>query len=314
MKITSVLLNSIACVLLVTNCNQSTTKYSDTPTTGRIKMMSDETLQPICNSEIQVFENLYPYAAIDPVYLPEKKIFENLIADSVRLVITSRKLTSQEEAFFNAKKVYPRQTKIAIDALALLVNPRNKDSIFSVGNIKDILTGKIQQWSQLNPASKLGKIVVVFDNPNSSTVRFAMDSITRGVKLSTTMTALDYNKDVIDYVSRTPNAMGIIGVSWVSDRADSTNLTFLKKVRVVALTNAEKPDNDNSFKPFQAYVIQKSYPLTRFIYVINAEPRQGLASGFAAFLASDRGQRIILRSGILPATQPLRIIQVRNDF
>jgi phosphate transport system substrate-binding protein len=239
-----------------------------------------------------------------------------LLADSIRLILATRKLSKNEEDFFTAKKIYPRQREVAIDAIALLINPKNNDSILSINTLKDILTGNILQWNQINKKSKLGKIQVVFDNPVSSTVRFAMDSITKGTSFTKTLTALDYNKDVIDYVSRNTNALGIIGVSWVSDKTDSTCLSFLRKVRVVALSKEKDANYDNSYKPFQAYVQNKSYPLTRSIYVINAEPRQGLASGFAAFVASYRGQLIILKSGILPSIQPVnvRTVEVRNNF
>lgn len=299
---------------MTVGCNTSKQKYSDTPTTGHIKIGADETLNPICDAEIQVFESLYPLAKITPGYYTEKDLFKYLLSDSIRLIVTSRKLTAQEEEFFKAKKFYPRQTKIAIDALALLIHPQNTDSLISIRTLKDILTGKTKQWSQINPKSKLGNIQVVFDNQYSSTVRYLTDSITKGETLSSSLSALELNKEVIEYVSRNKNAMGIIGVSWVSDKSDSTSLSFLKKIRVMAVSDEEIATYNNSYQPFQAYIAQGIYPLTRFIYVINSEPRQGLASGFVAFLASDRGQRIILRSGILPATQPIRIINVRNDF
>jgi len=127
---------------------------------------------------------------------------------------------------------------------------------------------------------------------------------------------MDYNKDVIDYVSRNSNSMGIIGVNWVSDKTDSTNVSFLKKVRVALVSKEKIATYENSYKPYQACVAKKLYPLIRSIYIINTEPRQGLASGFAAFIASYRGQLIILKSGILPVTQPVNVrsVQISNEF
>ena len=305
------------CASFLASCNQSgSINYTDTPTFGQIKIVSDETLRPICDYEIQMFESLYQNAKITPLYLPEKEAFKLLLADSVRFILSTRKLTKSEEKFFEAKKFFPRQREIAKDAIAVLLHPSNKDSIFSVETIKDILTGKIKQWKQIDPKSKLGKIQVVFDNPTSSTVSFVVDSLTKESKLAKDLSAMDYNKDVIDYVSRNPNALGFIGVSWVSDRTDSTALTFLKKIKVALLSKEKEATYANSNKPFQAVIAQQMYPLTRSIYVINSEPRQGLASGFAAFVASYKGQLIILKSGLLPATQPvnIRTVQLRNDF
>lgn len=304
----------IVVVGLAASCSSPSTKYSDTPTTGEISIGSDETFKPICDAEIQVFESLYAFAAINPEYYPERELFRRLLADSVRLIIASRKLSPSEDEFFKAKKLFPRQTRIAVDALALVVHPQNKDSIINIRTLKDILTGKIKQWGQLGSKSQLGNIQIVFDNQYSSTVRYLIDSVTRGEVLSSSVSAVENNTEVVEYVGRNKNALGVIGVSWVSDKADSTSLTFLKKVKVMAVSDQDIATYNNSYQPFQAYISNGSYPLIRYIYVINSEPRQGLASGFAAFLASDRGQRIILRSGILPATQPIRVINVRNDY
>ena len=299
-------------ITLFVGCGSRSKDYSDTPTTGQIKIAADETFQPICESEIQVFQGIYNYALITPSYLSEKEAFKALLDDSVRLIIASRQLSSSEEAYFQTKKFFPHQTLVAVDAIALVVNPANTDSILSIKTLKDILTGKIQNWKQLQPSSKLGKIQVVFDNQGSSTVRYMVDSISRGEKLASNLSALNYNKDVVDYVAKNTDALGIIGVTWISDRSDSTTMSFLKKVKVMWLSSQEIATYENSYKPFQAYIAKKQYPLIRYIYVINTEPRTGLASGFASFIASDRGQRIILKSGVLPATQPLRLIQVKD--
>ena len=317
MRINKVIIILGVCLSGIWGCNsQPGQTYTDTPTYGEISIVSDETLLPVCDYEIQVFQGLYTYAKIKPIYLPEREAFKLLLSDSVRFILSTRKLLKAEEDFFASKNFYPRQREIAKDALAIIVNPDNKDTIISVETIKDILTGKIKQWKEVNKKSKLQNIQVVFDNQKSSTVRYVVDTITKGVPLTTGLSAMDYNKDVINYVAKNNNAIGIIGVNWVSDRTDSTNLSFLKKIRVAWISKEKIATYKNSYKPFQAYVALKQYPLTRSIYAITTEPRQGLASGFAAFLASQRGQLIILKSGILPATQPVNIrsVQISNDF
>ena len=153
----------------------------------------------------------------------------------------------------------------------------------------------------------------MFDNKNSSTVRFAVDSICKGAPLSGRVKALKTNREVIDYVARTPDAIGIIGVNWLSDRNDSTGLSFSKEVRLMSVSAADKAMPDNSYKPYQAYLYYGDYPLARSIYALLNDPRSTLPWGFASFLASDRGQRIILKSGLVPATQPVRVVNVKDE-
>ena len=63
-----------------------------------------------------------------------------------------------------------------------------------------------------------------------------------------------------------------------------------------------------------ASIALNEYPLIRDVYAVLTDPRMGLASGFTSFLTSDRGQRIILKAGILPATQPVRIVDVKDTW
>lgn len=286
---------------------------TDTSTSGVIAIAADESFRPIIQEEADVFEGLFPLAGIVPRYVTEVEAVNLLLKDSLRLAITSRRLTPEEMNSFNSRKFFPQEIKIATDGLALITHRGNPDTLITVNQLRSILTGRVLQWNDLYPASRLKHILPVFDNKNSSTVRFAVDSICKGASLSDRVKALKTNKEVIDYVSRTPEAIGIIGVNWLSDRNDSTGLTFSKEVRVMSVSAAAQATPENSYKPYQAYLYYGDYPLTRSIYALLNDPRSALPWGFASFLASDRGQRIILKSGLVPATQPVRIVNIKDE-
>lgn len=286
---------------------------TDTYTTGTVAIAADESFQPIVAEEIEVFEALYPQADIVPHYVTEVEAVNLLLKDSLRLVIASRRLTPEEKYSFNSRKFFPQEIKIATDGLALITNLSNPDSLISVDAIRGILTGEKTQWKDIYPDSRLGDIQLVFDNKNSSTVRFAIDSICPGKQLAGNVSALKTNKEVISFVSKTPGAMGIIGVNWLSDRNDSTGLSFNKEVRVMSVSHSTRPTIENSFKPYQAYLYYGDYPLARDIYALVNDPRNGLCWGFSGFLTSYRGQLIIQKSGLLPATQAVRIVNVKDE-
>ena len=237
-----------------------------------------------------------------------------LLKDSVRLAITTRTLTEEEMNSFHSRKFYPREMKLATDGLALIVNRANPDSLISVRNFRRILTGEVKEWKAVNPNSRLKDIQVVFDNKNSSTVRFAIDSVCGGKPLSTgNVSALKTNQQVINYVAENPGAMGVIGVNWLGDRSDTTNLSFRQEIRVMAVSAEDVATPVNSYKPYQAYLYYGNYPLARSIYALLNDPRSGLPWGFTSFMTSDKGQRIILKSGLVPATQPVRIVHVKDE-
>lgn len=106
-----------------------------------------------------------------------------------------------------------------------------------------------------------------------------------------------------------PSALGIISVNWVSDKQDSISERFLESVRIMEVGT----DPKNFCKPYQGYIAERSYPFCRDVYMISRETFSGLGTGFVSFVAGDQGQRIILKSGLVPATMPVRLIEIRKD-
>ena len=274
---------------------------TDTFNTGSVYITADESFKPIIQEEIDVFESLTPSATINPIYTTEVEAVSLLLKDSVRLAIATRTFTPQELQSFQSRKFMPRAIKVAVDGLALIVNKQNPDTLISVKDIRRILTGETQRWKDIYPNSKLDDIYLVFDNQNSSTVRYAVDSICNGKPLDNKKVyALKTNPEVIDFVAKTPEAIGVVGVNWLTNHSDSTHLSFRDEVRVMSVSAEDEARVDNSYKPFQAYLYYGDYPLARPIYILLNDPRNGLSWGFSNFLQSDRGQRIILKAGLLP--------------
>lgn len=305
----------IISIAVLASCNnKKSNSPDDTPTSGVIAIASDDCFAPIMEEEIAVFESIYKEAGIVPYFSGETETINRLLHDSTRLAIASRPLTPQETAYMNNKKLFPNSIHIATDAIALIVNKQNTDSLLGIPVLKEILTGKIKEWRELTPDNRSGKIEVVFDHPNSGTVRYAIDSICGGESLAGNLHAMKENRQVINYVSQTPGALGIIGANWISNPLDTTCMSFSDNITVMAVSRYKKATVANSYKPYQAYIALNEYPMTRSVYLILSEPRMGLASGFMTFITSDRGQRIILKSGILPATQPVRLVNVRDQL
>lgn len=298
-----------AVAISVSACNTSGSKTLDTPTSGSITISVDETFAPIIESQIHTFENLYKYANVEAAYKPEGQVMQDLINDTVRFVVATRQLTSEEKQAFEKLKITPRITKIAVDGVALILHKDNKDTTLTMQQVRDIFTGTITSWKQLDSSAPDAPITIVFDNSNSSTSRFIVDSINQKKPLPGNTYASSSNSNLVDYVAQNRNSIGVIGVNWISDRDDSTTTSFLNKINVVGISTKEKPSSEDDFvQPYQAYLAQGTYPLRREVFIISREARAGLGTGFASFIAGDKGQRIILKSGLVPASMPVRIV------
>jgi len=283
----------------------------ETTTAGNIIISADESFKPIVDSQVAVFTGLYNEAFITPGYKPETDLIRDFLNDSVQVIITSWALDEDQMKLFKAKLIEPRTTVIAWDALALIINRQNSDSLLLYKNIEDIFTGKVTSWKQLNEKSKLGDISVIFDNEKSGNIRYFKEKFKIEGNLPSNFYAVNSNPEVVDYVSKTPNSLGIVSVNWISDHEDSLSMSFIKKIRVVGVSS---PYYDTDFYyPLQGSIYDKSYPYIREIRMITRETFYGLGSGFISFVASEQGQRIILKSGLLPATMPIRIIEIKKQ-
>ncbi len=263
----------------------------DTPESGTIHLSVDESFKPVIDSQIQVFEALFPKAKIIAEYKPEAECLKDLIKDSTRMIIITRGLTPQEEKFYkDSLKYSPTWDKVANDAIAIVVNNNSKDTLLTMDKIRGILNG-----------STGDKEPAVFDGLSAtSTVRFAVDSILKGKPFDPKKVfAAKNSQDVINYVANNNNALGFVGVSWIGNKEDTAQQSFLKKVKIA---NVECRCPEHTFiKPYQANIMLKRYPLVRGLYYILKENYNGLGGGFSNFMEYEKGQLIFRRAYLGPA-------------
>ncbi len=284
---------SIGCAS--TNENSETI---DTPTSGEINIGVDETLQPIADAQVDVFQHQYPNAKINIRYRSEAECVKDLYNDSCKLIFLGRQLTPEEMLAFKNRTFVPPQTKIATDAIALIIDPKSKDTAFTYTQMLQILRGQNPQYS------------LVFDSQNSGTVGY-IQNLTGDKTFPKNAYAEKSNLDAVNYVATHNNVVGIIGWSWISDSDDPKTKEYLSKVRLLSL--APKDGKAGEFyKPYQLNLAQGKYPLSREVYIVQRERRNGLSAGFNAFVGSEIGQTIMLKAGLLPANQQERWIEMKK--
>ena len=286
--------------VMITACQNTDTP--NTLRTGKVNIVVDETFAPLIADQAYVFESTYTESKLNMIYRPENDVLKLFLTDSVRMAILSRELTSNEAKFYENKNIKLRVNRFAIDGLALIINRTNLDSLVTVEEIISVMQGKKSQIKNL-----------VFDNPNSSTVRFLKELA--GVKElpKSGIYALNSNPEVINYVIDNPGAIGVIGINWIIQPEEDME-EVVKGVKILGVKNLPgKPGSDGYYKPTQNDLAEEVYPLTRNLYIVNGEGKSGLGTGFATFIAGERGQRIVLKSGLLPDSLPSRQVIINNN-
>lgn len=288
----------IVAFLFLVSCNGRDSDKNQTILTGQIEVLVDESLAPLVKEQLHVFEYSYTNAEISLVIKPENLVINDLINDSAEVAVLTRLLNADELRFFEARGFTPRITKFAIDGVALITNKENVDSTFTVQELIAIMQGN-------------GDRRLVFDNANSGTVRYLKELAGVDTLPQEGVYAVDSNPGVIQFVAENKNSIGVVGVNWIG-QPDSATRLHLNAVRVLKVKNLPGLRGDSDFyTPSQSNLAEDLYPLSRPVYLINAQPRYGLGMGFAAFLGGDRGQRIVLKSGLMPDSLPPRELIMR---
>ncbi len=299
------------CTLLTTSCGNNHRKTADWLTSDDVHIAVDETFRPIIEEEFQVFMVQHPEAAMKPVYCSENEALRLLVADSLRTCIATRKLTEQEKAAVKSHTLSARQAIFATDAIALIVNKDNPDTLITLDEIKGILSGEITRWEQLERGDKQGELTLVFDHEGSSTVRYMVDSLLEGQALKGNVFAQGSNQAVIDIVKENPDIIGVVGTDWLRQEGDSTIKDFrdlsLNVMKVSRYSGAAAA----YFRPYQYYIATGEYPLLRSVYVISTDPRtQSMPKNFFFFMKGQRGQLVICNSSQMLPYMPVQVKDV----
>jgi phosphate transport system substrate-binding protein len=291
-------------IFAVSSCKKGEIKdgWTDTTDSGLIRIACDENFKHLVDAEIMVFEANYPFSSVIPVYVNEAEAIRLLMADSVRFALVTRSLSAKENQTLREKNRIARKNIIGFDGITFITHPENPDSIISVPVLQKILSGEITDWSQIYPNSQLGKIQVLLDNEESGTLRYVSDSIHIGDNYSPNLYALNNGLEVVEKVTKMPNALGIIGFNLIGDETNSDAKKLRAQVRLMRVSKDEKIIVENSFYPYAGDLRHEDYPFWRPVYVLLTDPRAGLSSTLSIFFAQQVGQKIIQKCGLLPAT------------
>ena len=298
-KFKFLIITSIVLVIIAYSCNKKNNDKpnSDTIIEGKTDILVDETLMPIIEDQLTVFESQYN-AKIKLVPKSEKEAIIDFCKAKEGVIIMSRDLNKNELAIFKQKKIIPKVTPFAIDAIAFIRNKKSNDTLIEVKEVTDYLKG-----------IKNGIKGLVFDNPNSSTVRYLCELAGIETLPAQGVFSFSTNNEVIKYVSKNEGMVGIVGINWLTQpKAD-----MKQYVNNVLILNV-KGSNNKYVYPSQQSIGTREYPLARVLYSINCQGYDGLGMGFGSFISGEIGQRILLQSGLAPIREPSRNIKIRNQI
>lgn len=289
------ILVSIVIVAVVYACVKKDAS-KETILTGSTTILVDESLTPIIEDQVAVFENDYE-AKITLISQSEKEAVVSLSKGVSDIIVLTRNLTKQEEQLFQQKKIKPRTTPFAKDAIAFIKNRKSNDTLMSIQDLVGFLKGD---------ASKIQGLV--FDNPNSSNVNYILKLAGLKELPNEKVFSFKTNNEVVKYVAENDGMVGVVGINWIV-QPSSEMVEVVDKVNVLSVKSTK---SEKYFSPSQENIATGDYPLARDLYIINCQGYEGLGMGFSSFISGEIGQRIILKSGLAPIRVPGRNIRIKK--
>jgi phosphate transport system substrate-binding protein len=270
-----VLVLSLTCACQAQGRQGATTLKESTaaPLTGQVTFAGSTTVQPLAADIGQAFNQRHPGVRLEIAAGGSGVGIKAVHEGTVDIGMSSRRLKSDEQQGIEIHQ-------IAVDVIAIVVNPANPVSNLSLGELRGIYLGEITNWAELGGADSRIQVVV---RETTSGTRKAFDELVLGDKepaaphLESLMTA----GDVAAFVGGHGDAIGYLGFGNLEDT--------LKAVLI------------DGTAPTAANGRDGSYSLTRPLLLLTGPLSQPLAMEYIRYALSEAGQKVVVDSGWIPA-------------
>lgn len=294
-------LTQMLILFLLFSCNSKEVKEMQAE---KAAIYVDESYKNLFDTALPTFDSQNAYGELSPKYVSELDAIESFKKGTTNTICITRPFTQNEIDVLKSKNLEVTTDTLGKDGVTLIVNPENPDSLFTVQELKDILLGKKKTWKSSNEP-----IEIVIDRSNSANFYYVFNLIAQQ-PIQAKIAAVKSNKEVIELVRKKKDILGIIGSNWISDERDSTHLSFQKGIQVCGIAATEFSEY---FQPYQAYLYNDIYPLTRKFYLLNKAKYNSVASRFTRWIIGQQGQLLIYKSGLIPSTMYQREIQIVQE-
>ena len=290
--------------VLLPGCDE---ERHETPTKGRVTVAVAEEVAPVIRIEQSKFQELYDQARVELQIAATREAIARYFNDSIKVVVSARPMNPEERDVAKKFNIVDAAYKIAIDALAIVVNEENSITRLQTTRLDSIFSGRVTNWKDAGGTP--GAIELCLPSRNSGDYEVVQQKVLHGGNFAMAKNTSATSGDVLRYISQHPHSIGFVGLNWIGNKPAN--------VRVLEISDPSVPDSlgikGQYFAPFQAHVYRGYYPLTRDVYIYSRADNYGVAAGFISFITSAPGQKIIVNSGLVPATMPVRLVQLTNN-
>ncbi len=219
--------------------------------------------------------------------------FSSLISGTCDIAMSSRNIKEKEVTLAKQRGINPNEIKVALDGLAVVVNPTNPVSSLTTDQLAAIFTGRITNWKELG--GKNEKIVILSREVNSGTHVYFKEHVLRKndpnskEEFAPNALMLSSSQAIADEVAGNSSAIGYYGMGYISSKQKPLSIAKDEK------SGYESPTIEN--------VINGKYPISRPLFIYTNGMPEGLVKNFIDFVLSKEGQDIVLATDFVPVNK-----------
>lgn len=252
---------------------ESTEEAPAADLSGTISLAGSTSMEKLCEAMSESFMETYPEVTVTVEYTGSGAGLESLASGSVDIGNSSRHLKDEEVAGGAVENV------VAIDGIAVIVDPANSVSDIPADKLAAIYKGEITNWSELGGNDEA---IVVIGRESGSGTRDAFEELLEVKDACKYAQELDSTGGVKAKVAATPGAIGYVSLDVVDE-----------SIKAVAIDSVE---------PTEANIIAGDYLLSRpFVMATNGEisAQNDLVKGWFDYISSDAGKDVIKSVGLI---------------
>jgi len=278
-------------------------KANDVPTAGQVKIGFEPGDSFLVNQWLYIFHSQYPKASVTPVFKEKEELVLLLLNDSLQGIFIHDTFSKSEQNWLTDKK-NATVNEIAIGKTAPVFIAAK------VSTLKEINFKDRDLWDN----NSITRIIVRsrMCSEEQSIHRFVRtlcadsQEFKQHPYIQLRRESLPTDKEIVEYISSHPDAVGIVSLNTLADKRDSLSVALQRMVQILPVQNQKGVYR----MPFQSQISAKQYPIIQPITSYETQGYSGLIKGFVIYANSQSGQALLQKSGLIPANYQGRKIQI----
>lgn len=266
------------CFLFFISCKK---EEANNPVKGEITVATDESFKNVAEALTERYVAFYPNTKINLKFESENLALTDLLNDSVKVIIMSRRLTDKEMSLYKQKVGVPFQpARFAADGVVFIATKNSERNNITMDELKSELLSENRN--------------VIFNGLNGSNFNFVVQKFNlkpEDVKCA----VLKSNIDIINEINNHPSSIGVISYNTIASPFSKEAADLRSRIKILPVVYKGK-----SYTPNIESLKTMTYPFTRVLYFLTNEGYFGLGNGLIRFSCTQKGQIVVGKEGLQP--------------